>query len=334
MRGRGSGSISDCFFCTASVDFPLPKLVRGTILGPKPPKSGGCQLSRAVRMPSFRNRDPGPLMLPSIMYGTAWKEDRTRALTLQAISTGFRAFDTANQRKHYVEEAVGAAIQDALSSGVVTREDLFIQTKFTYAGGQDHRMPYDPNSDACTQVRQSVLSSLQHLGVTHIDSYLLHGPSRRTGLGLVDLETWRAMENAVDENIVGSLGISNVHVDQLAALLSRAGIRPTFVQNRCFAAARWDQEVRTLCRAENIIYQGFALISGNRSLLQTPYVQSIAKRHGKTAEQLIYRFAIQLGIVPLAGTTIGAHMREALDALDFTLSEEDMNILLSYAALR
>src|SRR3954470_11935461 len=123
MRGRGSGSISDCLFCTASVDFPLPKPVRGTILGPKPLKSGGCQLSRAVRMPSFRNRDSGPLMLPSIMYGTAWKEDRTRALTLQAIGTGFRAFDTANQRKHYVEEDGGAAGQNELSFFVCTTQD-------------------------------------------------------------------------------------------------------------------------------------------------------------------------------------------------------------------
>jgi len=91
--------------------------------------------------------DSRPLMPPSIIYGTAWKEDRTRALTSQAIDYGFRAFDTANQRKHYVEEAVGVAIQEALSSGIVTREELFIQTKFTYPGGQDHRMPYDPNSD-------------------------------------------------------------------------------------------------------------------------------------------------------------------------------------------
>lgn len=268
------------------------------------------------------------------MYGTAWKEDRTRALTSQAISTGFRAFDTANQRKHYVEEAVGAAIQYAISSGVVTREDLFIQTKFTYPGGQDHRIPYDLSSDIRTQVRQSLLSSLRHLGIDRIDSYLLHGPSRRSGLGLVDLATWRAMENAVDENIVGSLGISNVCVDQLAALLSCARIRPTFVQNRCFAAARWDDEVRTRCHAENIVYQGFALISGNRNLLQTPYVRNIAKRHGKTAEQLIYRFAIQLGIVPLTGTTNSTHMREALDVLGFTLPEEDVKILLSYTGPR
>jgi diketogulonate reductase-like aldo/keto reductase len=278
--------------------------------------------------------DSRPLMPPSIIYGTAWKEDRTRALTSQAIDYGFRAFDTANQRKHYVEEAVGVAIQEALSSGIVTREELFIQTKFTYPGGQDHRMPYDPNSDPGTQVRQSLLSSLRHLGVTRIDSYLLHGPSRRSGLGPVDWETWRAMENAVDENVVGSLGISNVRVDQLAAILNGTRIRPTFVQNRCFAAARWDEGVRTLCHAENVVYQGFSLISGNRNLLQTPYVRNIAKRHGKTAEQIIYRLAVQLGIVPLTGTTSGTHMREALDVLAFVLTEEDMEILLSYAAPR
>ncbi len=285
-------------------------------------------------MPSIGNRDSCSLIYPTIIYGTAWKEDRTRALTSQAIDHGFRAFDTANQRKHYVEEAVGAAIREALSSGTVTRDELFIQTKFTYPGGQDHRMPYDPNSDVGTQVRQSLLSSLRHLGVVRIDSYLLHGPSRRTGLGLVDLETWRAMENAVDENLVGSLGISNVCVDQLAALLSCARIRPAFVQNRCFAAARWDEEVRTLCHAQNIVYQGFALISGNRSLLQTPYARKVAKRHSKTAEQIIYRLAVQLGIVPLTGTTNGTHMREALDVLAFVLTEEDMDILLSYAAPR
>jgi diketogulonate reductase-like aldo/keto reductase len=140
------------------------------------------------------------------------------------------------------------------------------------------------------------------------------------------------MENAVDEDAVGSLGISNVHVDQLAALLSCARIRPRFVQNRCYATAHWDAGVRTLCRAENIVYQGFALISGNREFLQTPCVQNIARRHGKAAEQLIYRFAIQLGIVPLTGTTNGAHMREALDVLGFTLPDEDMKTLLSHTA--
>src|SRR6202035_2661421 len=78
--------------------------------------------------------------VPLIMYGTAWKEDRTQALVLEAIATGFRAFDTANQRKHYVEEEVGSAVRAAIASGTVTREDLFLQTKFTYQHGQDYRL--------------------------------------------------------------------------------------------------------------------------------------------------------------------------------------------------
>ena len=127
--------------------------------------------------------------LPLIMYGTAWKEDRTQALVLEAIATGFRAFDTANQRKHYVEEEVGAAVRTAIASGTVTQEDLFLQTKFTYQRGQDYRLPYDPDCDLTTQVRQSIASSLEHLGVTRIDSYILHGPSRSNGLGQADWET-------------------------------------------------------------------------------------------------------------------------------------------------
>src|SRR5713101_2617713 len=119
--------------------------------------------------------------VPLIMYGTAWKEDRTQALVLEAIATGFRAFDTANQRQHYVEEEVGAAVRAAIASGTVTREDLFLQTKFTYQHGQDYRLPYDPDCDLTTQVRQSIASSLEHLGVTRIDSYILHGPSRSRG---------------------------------------------------------------------------------------------------------------------------------------------------------
>src|SRR5215472_14610924 len=85
--------------------------------------------------------------VPSIMYGTAWKEERTQALTSEAIACGFRAIDTANQRKHYVEAGVGAAIRAAVASGRVTRDELFLQTKFTDRRGQDHRLPYDPDAD-------------------------------------------------------------------------------------------------------------------------------------------------------------------------------------------
>ena len=94
-------------------------------------------------MPSDRTCNVRGVAVPRLMYGTAWKEDRTQALVLKAIATGFRAFDTANQRKHYIEEEVGAAVKSAIGSGTVKRADLFLQTKFTYQQGQDHRLPYE-----------------------------------------------------------------------------------------------------------------------------------------------------------------------------------------------
>jgi diketogulonate reductase-like aldo/keto reductase len=73
--------------------------------------------------------------VPDFLYGTAWKEERTPALTELALRAGFRGIDTANQRRHYFEAGVGQALAVAYRAGLVTRADLFLQTKFTYQGG-------------------------------------------------------------------------------------------------------------------------------------------------------------------------------------------------------
>jgi diketogulonate reductase-like aldo/keto reductase len=271
--------------------------------------------------------------VPSIMYGTAWKEERTEALTSEAIACGFRAVDTANQRRHYVEAGVGAAMVAAIASGKVTREQLFVQTKFTFRRGQDHRLPYDPDADVATQVHQSIDSSLEHLGVTRIDSYILHSPSRADGLGAADWQTWRAMEDAVRAGRVGLLGVSNISVGQLATLIEGVKIAPAFVQNRCFARTRWDAEVRALCQAHDIVYQGFSLLTANRPALSSPHVIAIAQRHGKTVPQVVFRFAIEIAMLPLTGTSDSLHMREDLDIFDFTLSDEDRDIMLELGML-
>src|SRR5207253_11252606 len=119
---------------------------------------------------------------------------QTRRLTELALQQGFRGIDTANQRRHYHEAAVGQAILAAVENGLVTRDDLFLQTKFTFRRGQDDRLPYDPEAPIRTQVEQSFASSLEHLGAAVIDSYLLHGPTGREGLARADWEAWRAME--------------------------------------------------------------------------------------------------------------------------------------------
>src|SRR5208282_3743654 len=115
--------------------------------------------------------------IPTFLYGTAWKEDRTPALVELALRAGFRGIDTANQRRHYHEAGVGEGLAAAYRAGIVTRADLFLQTKFTYERGQDHRLPYDPVAPLAIQVAQSLASSLEHLGTDRVDSYVLHGPA-------------------------------------------------------------------------------------------------------------------------------------------------------------
>jgi diketogulonate reductase-like aldo/keto reductase len=266
--------------------------------------------------------------VPSIMYGTAWKEERTEPLTSEAIACGFRAIDTANQRKHYVEAGVGAAIGAAVASGSVTRESLFIQTKFTYQRGHDHRLPYNPDADLATQVEQSIDSSIKHLGVHRIDSYILHFPLRGHGLDEADWQTWRAMEEAAHVGRVGLLGVSNISFEQLAMLIERVEIVPAFAQNRCFARNRWDADIRALCDTHDIVYQGFSLLTANRQVLSSPRMVAIAHRYSKTIPQVVFRFAIQLAMLPLTGTTNSLHMRQDLDVFDFALSDEELKTML------
>jgi diketogulonate reductase-like aldo/keto reductase len=185
--------------------------------------------------------------VPNFLYGTAWKEDATAALVTQAITAGFRGIDTANQRKHYHEAGVGQAVQAALTSGQVRRAELFLQSKFTFRDGQDHRLPYDPNAAVAKQVTQSFASSCEHLGVEYLDSLVLHGPSQSGTLGAADHEAWRAMEQLVLAGSVGVIGISNVAATQLRELLQFARVAPTFVQNRCYASRGWDAAIRTIC---------------------------------------------------------------------------------------
>lgn len=271
------------------------------------------------------------MTIPTFLYGTAWKEQETERLTRLALEAGFRGIDTANQRRHYFEAGVGAAIGKAIADGVLRRDELFLQTKFTSLGGQDHRLPYDPHADAGTQVRQSFASSLEHLGVEALDSYVLHGPSSRRGLAAGDREVWRAMEELHAAKKTRFIGISNVALDQLEELISFAAVPPAFVQNRCFAALGWDREVRAFCRANGVTYQGFSLLTANARELQHPAFFRLVSRVGMTPAQVVFRFAQQVGMLPLTGTTDAEHMREDLEACRFDLSEDDLRLVETIA---
>jgi diketogulonate reductase-like aldo/keto reductase len=261
--------------------------------------------------------------LPSFMYGTAWKKEATTQLVQLAVASGFTAIDTANQLIHYQEVLVGEALQ-ALEKKGIKRETLFLQTKFTSVDGQGGRPPYDPSADLTTQVRQSFDSSLTHLHTDYVDSYVLHAPFSRRGLGEADWEVWAAMEGLYQSGKTKMIGISNVAAGQLTQLCEQAKVKPMVVQNRCFAALGWDMEVREICQANGIVYQGFSLLTANREVLAAPEIHAIAKRLGATAAQIIFRFAQQIGMLPLTGTTSEQHMKEDLQAEQLTLSVEEI----------
>jgi diketogulonate reductase-like aldo/keto reductase len=264
--------------------------------------------------------------VPTFIYGTAWKEEATASLVRTALDAGFRGIDTANQRRHYHEAGVGEALRDAFAGGL-QRNDVFLQTKFTYAAGQDHRLPYDPRTPLATQVAQSFASSLEHLGIDRLDSYVLHGPSVRRGLSDDDWETWAAMERIHGEGRTGILGVSNVTIAQLEALYARASVKPAVVQNRCFAAMGWDRDVRRFCAERGILYQGFSLLTANPDVFRFRFVHVIAARRGMTLPQVVFRFALQVGMVPLTGTTSRAHMEEDLRVYDFALDPDEVRAM-------
>ena len=260
-------------------------------------------------------------MTPDFIYGTAWKEDATASCVALALAAGFRAIDTANQRKHYDEAGAG----EGLARAGVPREALFLQSKFTFADGQDHRLPYDPRAPIREQVAQSYASSLAHLAVDRLDCLVLHGPSQAVGLGPDDREAWRAMEVLAEAGRVGALGISNVNAAQLRALLAFAHVRPAYVQNRCYASRAWDADVREVCRAEGIGYQAFSLLTANRHVVAG--LAPLAARHGVEPAQIVFRFAQQIGMVPLTGSRDPRHLRDDLAIGAFALTADELRAI-------
>jgi diketogulonate reductase-like aldo/keto reductase len=272
-----------------------------------------------------------PVPVPDFLYGTAWKEDRTPALTELAVRMGFRGIDTANQRRHYFEAGVGHGLASAYRAGVVTRADLFLQTKFTYQPGQDHRLPYDPAADLSTQVAQSMASSLEHLGTDYVDSYVLHGPASGSRWTDADAEVWSAMVRERDAGRTRLLGVSNVSLRHLEQMSAAHAETPAFVQNRCFARAGWDRDVRSFCRDRKIVYQGFSLLTANPEVLRHPLVAGLAARGKATPAQVVFRFARAVGMLPLTGTTDAGHMKQDLASRDLALSADEVRAIESLA---
>ena len=260
--------------------------------------------------------------MPPIIYGTAWKKERTADLVEQAIQTGFRGIDTAGQPRHYDEALVGAALQSVSSQGIA-RKDLFVQTKFTPIDGQDpQNVPYDRHSPIAEQVAQSFETSQKNLQTDYVDSLVLHSPVAPYSRMMT---VWRAMQQIYETGGARQLGISNCYqVELLQALDDDAEVKPAVVQNRFYRDTGYDADLRRWCADHGIIYQSFWTLTANPHILASDTVQTIARKYNQTEAQIFFRYLSQSGIVPLTGTCSEQHMREDLSIFAFELSDEEL----------
>lgn len=258
--------------------------------------------------------------IPPLIYGCAWKKDRTADLVHRALTTGFRGIDVAAQPRHYREDLAGEGIRRALSSSGIKREDIFVQTKYTPISGQDpSNLPYDPKTPIATQVRASITSSLKNLRTTsdlsgvdasYIDSLVLHSPLPTFA---ETKEAWRACEEFVPHR-VRNLGISNTTLPILKELWEVAKVKPAVVQNRFHRETGWEAELRAWCREKGIVFQSFWTLSANPALLKARPTVFLGKAAGTSVEVAFYCLVLGLkGMVVLDGTK--NHMEEDLEGV-------------------
>ena len=263
--------------------------------------------------------------MPWIIYGTAWKKERTADLVVKAIQAGFRGIDTACQPKHYNEPLVGVALQRLKHQGI-ERDDLFLQTKFTPLSGQDPRqVPYDRNAPLELQVAQSFETSQKNLQTQYVNSLVLHSPLASHELLM---RVWTAMETIQKTGKAHQLGISNCYdTGVIRQLYADASIKPAVVQNRFYKDTGYDAELRRWCSDHGVIYQSFWTLTANPHILGSNTARTIARKYKKTAAQVFFRYLNQTGMVSLTGTRSEQHMREDLSSLDFKLSADDLETI-------
>src|SRR4029453_9984460 len=118
----------------------------------------------------------------------------------------------------------------------------------------------------------------------------------------------------------------------LTLLCSKATIKPMGVQNRCFGVMGWAHHVREFCREQGILYQGFSVLTANQEFLGAPQIRAAAERLRTGIAQVVFKFSMQIGMVPLTGTTDAQHMKEDLAVENLApLTDEEMEAILNVA---
>ena len=239
---------------------------------------------------------------------------------VQAVKIGYRLIDTAAAYEN--ETAVGKAIKRVIAEGIVQREELFITTKLWIT------------DTTYEKAKEGFKRSLDRLGLDYVDLYLIHQPYHDY------YGAWRALEELYEEEKIKSIGVDNFTQDRMADFLFFNKVRPAVNMIECNAYFQREDE-RKYLREQNIIMQAWSpLAAGKEDLFSNEILCEIAQKHQKTVAQVILRWLVQRGIVPVVKSANPVRMKENLDVFDFVLSEGEMKQIASldtghsYAAAR
>ena len=228
-----------------------------------------------------------------------------------ALSDGYRLIDTA--RIYGNEEAVGRGIQRAIDEGIVTRDEILVTTKMWTSD-------YDDGEAA-------VQASLDRLGLDYIDLMILHHSQPEN-----DVQAYQAMEKAVSEGKLRSIGISNYYeTEDFDRLVNATSIKPALLQNETHPYHQSKEMQSHIAQYGTVLESWFPL--GGRGNTQTlfddPTISAIAAAHGKTSAQIILRWHLQAGNIAIPGSSNPDHIQENCDIFDFELNADEMAQLTS-----
>ncbi|WP_223497636.1 aldo/keto reductase [Pseudomonas sp. BF-R-16] len=255
--------------------------------------------------------------MPAVGFGTLFRD---LAVTTQAVKealhAGFRHFDCAERYRN--EEQVGIALQEVLASGTIRREELFITTKLWNTNHRPER------------VQPAFEASCRRLQVDYIDCYLIHTPfAFQPGenqdprdeqgnviydSGVTLIETWRALERLVDEGRCKSIGLSDITLPALQAIVAEARIKPAVVQVESHPyLPEW--ELLEFCQQHGIIVLAFAPLGHGMepNVLEDSVITGIARRVQKTPAQVALAWSVQRGVAFLTTSATPSHIRENFD---------------------
>lgn len=257
--------------------------------------------------------------IPVVGFGTLIPNPAaTKQAVKLAIESGFRHFDCAE--RYLNEHVIGEALQDALSTGVVDREDLFITTKLWNTNHRPER------------VEAAFNGSLRRLQVDYVDAYLIHtpfafqpgdeyDPRDEHGSIIYDgqvslIDTWRALEALVDGGRCKAIGLSDVTLPKLKLIVEAARIKPAIVQVESHPyLPEW--EMLDFCKREGIVLLAFAPLGHGMepNLLQDPVIQNIAARLDMTPAQVTLAWAAQRGTAFLTTSVTPSRILENANLL-------------------